>query len=758
MTRLRRHRARIAVTLLPVLLALLHATGLWRLPLIEQLDNFIYDTHLRAAMPGTPDSRIVIVDIDDTSLQQWGQWPWSRDKLAALTTELVTRQQAAVVGFDVVFAEPDHSSGLQSLQQLARGPLAGDAGFAVELARIAPELDRDAAFARALAGQRVALGYYFTQTDLPRTKGRLPFPLLAPDALRAGGSRIGQWNGYGASLDALALAAPRGGFMNSGIAANDDGVIRAAALLARYDGPNNAAHDALAGYYESLALAIYRLAAQADSVQPVLVDDGRSPARLDALVVGRGAGRLLVPVDARARVLVPFRGQGGARGGSFRYVPAGDLLAGKLAEAELRGKIVLVGATAPGLQDLRATPVSATYPGVEVHANIVSGLLDGRLLAVPGDAAAYDAIVLVLAGVVLAIGLSLLPAQPAALLAVAIAALLVGVNTWLHLRARIVMPLAAALSMVGLAFALNMAWGYFVEERGRRGLARLFGTYVPPQLVDEMLEHPQHYSMRAESKELTVMFCDMRNFTRLSEDMAPVDLQAFLNALFSRLTEIISRHRGTVDKYMGDCVMAFWGAPVDMPDHAALAVQAALDMAEAVHQINQAHRARGLRGISVGIGLNTGVMSVGDMGSAVRRSYTVVGDAVNLAARLEGLGAHYGVDIVASRATQQSAPAYAWQELDHVRVKGKEQRVTIFTPMAPAAALTDAQRDELEAWAAFLLAYRAQDLVAAKAALAPLAARSTKKVLYRVYAERLASMALQPKVPHWDGATRFETK
>jgi len=758
MTRLRRHRARIAVTLLPVLLALLHATGVWRVPLVERLDHFIYDARLRATMPGTPDSRIVIVDIDDVSLQQWGQWPWSRDKLARLATELTTRQQAAVIGFDVVFAEPDHSAGLETLQQLARGPLRGNTGFEAELQQLAPALDRDAAFARALAGQPVALGYYFTRTEAPRAKGRLPTPLLPPDALPPNGTYATQWNGYGANLEALAAAAPRAGFINSVIEANDDGVIRATPLLARYDAPDKASDGAPSGYYESLSLAVYRLASGADSVRPVLAQGAKPPPPLEALVVGRGAGRIVVPVDSQAGVLVPFRGNGGPDGGSFRYIPAGDVLAGRLAPAELRGKIVMVGATAPGLQDLRATPVSATYPGIEVHANVVSGLLDGRMLTVPDYAPGYDVAMLVMAGAVLAIGLSLLSAPPAALLAIATAAVLVGLNAWLHAQARLVMPLAAALMMVSLAFGINMSWGYFVEERGRRGLARLFGTYVPPQLVDEMLERPHLYSMRAESKELTVMFCDMRGFTRLSEQMAPVELQAFLNEVFSRLTEIISLRRGTIDKYMGDCVMAFWGAPVSMPGHAALAVQAAVEMAAAVREINAAHLARGLPGISVGIGLNTGVMSVGDMGSAVRRSYTVVGDAVNLAARLEGLSGHYGVEIVANRSTQQSAPAYIWQELDQVRVKGKEQVVTIFTPLAAAGQQTVALREELEAWAAFLLAYRAQDFAAAKAALAPLVARSAKKFLYRLYTERLASMALQPKIQNWDGATRFETK
>jgi adenylate cyclase len=259
-----------------------------------------------------------------------------------------------------------------------------------------------------------------------------------------------------------------------------------------------------------------------------------------------------------------------------------------------------------------------------------------------------------------------------------------------------------------------------------------------------------------------VMFCDMREFTRLSEQMTPAELQTFLNTLFSRLTDVISAHRGTVDKYMGDCVMAFWGAPIDTPDHATLAVRAALEMAEAVRDVNKAHGAEGRPQISVGIGINSGVMSVGDMGSAARRSYTVVGDAVNLASRLEGLSAHYGVEIVASGATRDLAPGFLWQELDSVLVKGKAQAVAVFTPWAAdtgaRTAAEQRQHEQLQRWADVLAAYRRQDWAAGRNLLDPLLAADAKKVLYQLYAQRLASMALRPQDPEWDGATRFETK
>lgn len=752
MSALRRHWPRIALTLLPVLLALLHATGVWRLGVIQHLDHLIYDARLRATMPGTPDTRVVIVDVDDASLAREGQWPWPRDKIASLTTELLARQHAAVLGFDVMFLEPDRSSGLKRLREIAAGPLRDVPGLAAEIDQLAPTLDHDATLAQALRGQPVALGYYFTRTEQPSAKGLLPTtPALPPDAFPAHAAFVTLWNGFGASLPVLARAAPVAGFLNTlvGDDGDDDGVIRSVPLIARYEGEH-----ASPGHYESLALAVYRIANGSPPVRTVLVaGEGNFP-RLQALVLGS----LRIPVDQTASMQVPFRGPGGPRAGSFRYVAAADVLEGRLAPGELKGKIVLLGATAPGLQDLRATPVGAAFPGVEVHANIVSGLLDQRLLAVPDYAPGYEVLTVLAAGLLLAFGLSLLSASRAVLLGVGVVAALVGLNTWLYIGHNLVLPLASALVMVALAFALNMSWGYFVESRARRGLVRLFGTYVPPQLVDEMLVRPGRYSMRAESKEMTVMFCDMRGFTRLSEQMTPAELQAFLNTVFSRLTEVISANRGTVDKYMGDCVMAFWGAPMDAPDHAALAVQAALDMANVVQDINALHRVNGRPEISVGIGLNSGLMSVGDMGSTARRSYTVVGDAVNLASRLEGLSGHYGVEIVASGATCEAAPDFAWQELDSVRVKGKAQAVAVYTPLTPEAAAAAQQEEMLARWGQVLAAYRRQDWALGRNLLAPLLAGDAKKVLYQLYAQRLASMALRPQDPDWDGSTRFDTK
>jgi adenylate cyclase len=264
--------------------------------------------------------------------------------------------------------------------------------------------------------------------------------------------------------------------------------------------------------------------------------------------------------------------------------------------------------------------------------------------------------------------------------------------------------------------------------------------------------------MQATSRELTVMFCDMRGFTAMSELMEPVQLQMLLNDVFSRLTHIIRSHRGTIDKYMGDCVMAFWGAPVATPDHARLAVQAALDMEREVEQINLSHRVKGLPEIGIGIGLNTGTMCVGDMGSDIRRSYTVIGDAVNLGSRLEGLSKHYGVRTVVSESTQTQAPDFIWQELDRVRVKGKARAVAIYSPVAALHAATPHKAQELSIWKHFLEVYRAQDWAQCGKVLVNLQETAAPSALCELYAARVRTLQGQPFDPAWDGATNFDTK
>lgn len=744
-----RHWPRIAVTLIPLVFALLHASGALRLDVLQRLDDILYDARLRATMPRTLDERIVIVDIDEKSLAEAGRWPWGRNKLAVLVDELLGRQQAALLGFDVVFAEADDSSGLKRLQQLAANELKDQPAFAEKLGQMQASLDYDAVFAKSLENKPVVLGYYFTSDRDGRVNGVLPAPVMEREALKGRPIRFTSWNGFGANIDTIAKAAPQAGFFNS--ITDGDGVVRSIPLLAEYKGQ----------YYESLSLAMFRMLVGQPGVKPGFPQEKfltRNYQGLESILLTQGPKTLAIPVDDRVATLVPFRGPGGASGGSYRYISASDVLAGKMPPGQLKDKIVLLGTTAPGLLDLRVTPVGETYPGVETHANVISGFLDGKVFVKPDYAVGFEVVILVLSGLTLALALPLLSAPRAVATSAAVTAALVGLNFWLYSTYGLVLPLATALVMALTAFALNMSYGYFVESRSKRELANLFGTYVPPELVDEMVKDPDSYSMKASAKELTVMFCDMRGFTRMSETMEPTQLQALLNSVFSRLTDLIRSNRGTIDKYMGDCVMAFWGAPVETPEHAALAVKTSLEMAQAVRQLNEEHRSEGLPEIGIGIGLNTGSMCVGDMGSDIRRSYTVIGDAVNLGSRLEGLSKIYGVDTVVSASTRDLATGFAWQELDKVRVKGKDQAVAIFCPVALPGQLDKQLGSELREWALALRAYRDQAWDDCDVHLLNLQRMNAQKYLYRLYAERVASMRLLPFDPAWDGATNFETK
>jgi adenylate cyclase len=272
------------------------------------------------------------------------------------------------------------------------------------------------------------------------------------------------------------------------------------------------------------------------------------------------------------------------------------------------------------------------------------------------------------------------PARASALAAAA-TALTVGLNLVAWQYGNLILPIASGLLLIALLYTFNMAWGFFVEARGKRQITGLFGQYVPPELVDEMARDPDRFSMEGESRELTVLFTDVRGFTTISEGLDPKALSSLMNTFLTPLTRIIYRNRGTIDKYMGDAIMAFWGAPVDDPDHASHAVAAALEMQAALAALQPEFKERGWPPIRMGAGLNTGWMSVGNMGSEIRLAYTVMGDAVNLASRLEGITKEYGADIIVGESVYRATPQFHYVELDRVRVKGKDEPVSIYEPI-----------------------------------------------------------------------------
>lgn len=734
---------RIGLALAITLLLTMNVVGFLEIPYLHQLEQLAYDTRVRLTMQHSIDQRIVIVDIDEKSLAEEGRWPWGRDRLALMLDRLFDDYGAAVIGFDVVFAERDESSGIKVLKELEKKELRQVPEYRAALARIAPQLDRDALFAKKLAGRPVILGYYFTSNTDPskiRTSGELPDPQFGDAAFKGLDVPFENFNGFGANLSELQLSAAGGGHFTPLL--DRDGVVRRVPMLVRYD------H----GFYEALALTVARTYLKVPRVRPVFPKETASSdyRAIERLMLGNRA----IPVDKNVAALVPYRG----RAGSFRYVSAVDVLKNKLKVGELAGKIVLVGTTAPGLHDLRATPVANEYPGVEVHANMIAGILDQNIKDRPAYVLAVELVLLALIGLVLGIALPLLNPIKASLLTLTTLTLTVSGNLAAWQYANLVLPLVSSILLILLIFGINMSHGFFVESRAKRQIAGLFGQYIPPELVEELNRHPELCSMEGESRELTVLFSDIRDFTSIAESMPPQELSKLINFHLTAMTEVIQKHRGTIDKYIGDAIMAFWGAPLSDSEHAAHALEAALEMQTVLKDLTPLAHSLGWPPLRMGIGLNTGAMVVGNMGSQFRRAYTVMGDAVNLASRVESLTKDYGVEIIVGETVQAALPNFAFRELDRVKVKGKDQPVSIYEPLGRADQVDAAQQRELALFSEVLKHYRAQRWNEALQILDDLLREHPDTKLYQLYLERIRYFSANPPPTDWDGVFSFKTK
>ena len=753
---MKQHIVRISLGLLIVLVFLGHAARFYQIGIITQLDNIIYDARLRLTMPGGVDERIVILDIDEKSLAvpELGRWPWGRDKMSALIEKLFDKYGILIAGFDVVWAEPDESSGLKVLDALAKKELKDLPAFQSALNQLRPRLDHDAMFAKAIRGRPVVLGYYLNSDEDARESGVLPEPVLPAGSFAGRNIGFTQWHGYGGNLPDIQASAVVAGHFNPLI--DFDGVARRVPMLVEYKGK----------YYEPLSLAIVRTligldeAARSNGKSMTLpkIVPGFPPDRF----VGKGyaglewleVGPLKIPVDELVSALIPYRG----KRNSFNYISLSDVFFDKVPPEKLKGRIALIGTSAPGLFDLRSTPVGSVYPGVEIHANLIAGMLDRNIKQKPPFMIGAEVILLVFGGVALSLLVPFLSPLRATLASLLGLLLFAGLNIFIWTGAGAMMPLASAMLMIIALFALNMSYGYFVESRSKRQFTELFGQYVPPELVDKMAQNPQQYSMEGKSEELTVLFSDIRGFTTISEGLNPKELSAFINEYLTSMSLVIRNNRGTLDKYIGDAIMAFWGAPVADPDHARQGVLAAMLMQQELKKLREEFLARGWPDIKIGVGVNTGMMSVGDMGSKLRKAYTVMGDAVNLGSRLEGVTKQYGVGILCGQVTREKVKDLLWREIDKVRVKGKDEPIAIFEPLGFEGQVDKNINDELKIWHQALRAYRAQDWDQADLALFNLQRMDPETHLYQVYVERVAHYRHDPPGADWDGVWKFESK
>ncbi len=719
-------------------LLVLHEAAFLRLGFVERLDAVIYDLSLKSSAPRSLDDRVTILDIDEASLKEVGRWPWSRDKMTTLVDRLYNGYGIAAMGFDVIFAEPDISSGIATLDQLAKRELSANSQFLDRYSRLRPGLDYDGRFAEMLSGKTLALGYYFITPGLPAgMNGALPPANLPAEALGESGNRLVEAIGYGGNLKQFQDAAGIAGYFS--VLPDQDGTIRKVHQLTRYQG----------GLYESFSAATLRAAFGGEPLAAGVDEKsllGRSYRQPWVEVAG-----IRLNLNADGSAWVPYRA-----GAPFPYVSAKDVLAGTTDKGVLENRVVLVGSTAPGLADLRVTPFSSSFPGVEIHAHMIAGMLDGdtgytppwsrdAVLAVTLTAGLLLAVILPLIGPVYGLGLTIL--------------LLGGMagGQYAAWQQHWILPVAGPLVTVIGLYLLSTAYGFLAETRNKRQITKLFGQYVPPELADEMSRDPTHYSMEGQSREMTVLFSDIRGFTNFSERLPPTELAEVLNSYLSTMTAIVQQNKGTIDKYIGDAVMAFWNAPLDMPNHAEAAVQTALDMQAALSALNEQFAARNWPHVKIGVGVNSGRMSVGNMGSTFRMSYTVMGDAVNLGSRLEGITKQYGVGILATQTTVDADAKHVFMKIDDVRVKGKEQPVAIYEPLGLKDAIDPAEINRAQRFEQAFAAYQQQQWDQAETLLTTLNTESPR-ALYDIYLERIAHFRAAPPPENWDGVFVYTTK
>lgn len=742
---MRQYLARILIGLAITLVFAGHAARFYQIELIDRLDNIIYDARLRLTMPGRGDARIVILDIDEKSLGEIGRWPWSRNMMARLMDKLFDEYGVAVVAFDVVWAERDTSSGLQALDLLAQRDLRDNAQFQSAFRELRGGLDYDEMFARSIKGRPVVLGYYLSSEERAVRVNAIPEPVLPKRAFGERAVPFTHWQGYTGNLPLYMANAAGAGYINPIV--DNDGVIRRVPPLAELDG----------AYYEAFSLAIVRtwLALQNAERKPPPVEPG-FPADGYGGLEWLQVGPLRIPVDDEyAATLVPYQG----KKFSFQYLSLANVLAGRIKPDQLKGKLAIIGTTVPTLQDLRSTPVETVYPGVEVHANLVAGMINQALKKKPGYVVGFEALLLLAGGITLSLLIPRLSAPWATLAAAVGIVAITAFDVLIWTEADTVLPLAASLLMAAAIYTMNMAYGYFVETRTRRQVAERFGQYVPPEIVDTIVADPGRYNMQPKAAELTILFADVRDFTSISEALRPEELREYIDAYLTAMSGIIrEKHRGTLDKYIGDAVMAFWGAPVEDPQHARNGVLAGLQMLKECEVLNGGFAARKWPPLRIGVGVNTGSVRVGDMGSRVRRAYTAMGDAVNVASRLEGRTKHYGVSFLAGEATRNAVADVVFREVDRIRVKGKGTPVTIYEPVGLQSEIDSNLREELRLWHETLRAYRAQQWDPAEANLLYLQRNHPERGLYRRFAEKVAELRRNPPPSGWDGVTTFDEK
>ncbi|MEW6767718.1 MAG: adenylate/guanylate cyclase domain-containing protein [Pseudomonadota bacterium] len=708
----------------------------WDPPPLEELRVRTFDAYQLLEPRKVTSRPVVIIDIDEKSLGKFGQWPWPRTRVADLVKRL-TDLDAAVIAFDIVFAEPDRMS-----PSLAAETFSNLDDETRNKLKSLPSNDQ--VFADVLRKSPVVLGESGLPTATPRTDLKLPLTGLAT----IGGDPrpyLFQFPGLLRNVPILEEAAPGRGLFT--IKTERDGIVRRVPMVMLAQGD----------LMPSLTFEMLRIVTKSNTI---LVKSDEAGMRSVA-VPG-----FELPTDKNGQLWVHF-----SRHDPKRFVSAADVLEGNIGKDAISRKLILIGTSAVGLLDLKTTPLDPVMPGVEVHAQVLESALTGSILSQPNYAIGAE----ILAAILFATAIIWLTPilRPILLLAfgAVIVCLLIGAAWYFYTYHNILMDFTFPLvSSTGIYLVLVFS-SYFSEQAQRRRIRSAFGQYLSPALVEQLAQSPEKLVLGGEEREMTIMFSDVRGFTTISESFKhdPQGLTSLMNRFLTPLTNAILDRKGTIDKYMGDAIMAFWNAPLSDKTHEVNACEAALDMIDKIEALNEErYEESRLAGkphipMHVGIGLNTGTCVVGNMGSDLRFDYSVLGDSVNLASRLEGQSKSYGVPIIAGSKTALAAKEkFAILELDFITVKGKKEPEVIYAIAGREDLAKSGEFQRLRNLCIEMLSsYRSRDWDGAMSAIGRARIADENKLfsaLYDLYAERIATFRANPPPEGWDGVFALTTK
>jgi len=690
----------------------------------------------------------VIAVVDDESIKEIGRWPWPRTVIARLVDKLKENKVKAI-GFDIVFSEPDHNSSLKAIDELsAEMKKQGINGSSVALlAKKRETADIDALLAGSIArAKNVTLGYYFytgtgenmvlAQKNIAQRAeliGNSRYQIINSSTQNPDDARIRTAYAPEVNIKNISAAAQNSGYFNT--LPDTDGTMRWSPLVIKFQ--NN--------YYPSLAISLLSQYLDWPMLSLNLEKYGVESVKI---------GNITIPTDDRGRLLINYMGPAK----TFPHYSIHDILQGKIPAEKLRDKIVLVGVTATAVYDLRVTPFSPVYPGVEIHANVIDNILHQNFLIFSSLIRLVDIMAIIAFGLAMGLILTRLRAALGALVALLIISAFIAVNLLAFYAFNIWLTLVyPVLTMTAIYLGITI-YHYIKEEREKKKIRGAFQYYLTASVINEMLKDPTKLKLGGVKKDLSVLFSDIRGFTTISEKLTPEELVRLLNEYLTAMTNIVFKYEGLLDKYMGDAIMAVFGAPLDQPDHARRACLTALEMMSELHKLQKKWDAEGRPVLDIGIGINSGEMVVGNMGSEMRFDYTVMGDMVNLGSRLEGINKEYGSNIIISEFTYQAVQdSVCCRELDLVRVKGKNKPVKIME-------LLGEKKDEAD-WKDFITSFEKGLVLYRKAKWDEAIAQFKQALTIRaddfvsnMYIERCQSLKEQPPPQPWDGVFTMTRK